>query len=165
MNQHRVKIGRIGLIKSQKLNRKNVRKRKRFSSCGCDHFSCLVKGTEEEEEIAANCLWLVTNSKKCPNCSISIQKNEGNLLFHSHLDSFDDLSSSRSGCNHIKCVKCKYDFCWICLEAWKKHSSTTGGYFQCNRYETVNKIVAKEKELVTAAEQRHLRMVELNKVS
>jgi ankyrin repeat and IBR domain-containing protein 1 len=50
------------------------------------------------------------------------------------------------------------------LEAWKKHSSTTGGYFQCNRYETVNKIVAKEKELVTAAEHRHLRMVELNKV-
>ncbi len=69
------------------------------------------------------------------------------------------------GCNHIKCVKCKYDFCWICLEAWKKHSSTTGGYFQCNRYETVNKIIAKEKELVTAAEQRHLRMVELNKVN
>jgi ankyrin repeat/IBR domain-containing protein 1 len=51
------------------------------------------------------------------------------------------------------------------LEAWKKHSSTTGGYFQCNRYETVNKIIAKEKELVTAAEQRHLRMVELNKVN
>ena len=51
------------------------------------------------------------------------------------------------------------------MEAWKKHSSTTGGYFQCNRYETVNKIVAKEKELITAAEQRHLRMVELNKVS
>ncbi|CAF1191870.1 unnamed protein product [Adineta steineri] len=102
-----------------------------------------LKGTDEEEEIAANCLWLVTNSKKCPNCSISIQKNEG--------------------CNHIKCVKCKYDFCWICLEPWKKHSSTTGGYFQCNRYETVNKIVAKEKDLITAAEQRHLRMVELNK--
>lgn len=51
------------------------------------------------------------------------------------------------------------------MEAWKKHSSTTGGYFQCNRYETVNKIVAKEKEQITAAEQRHLRMVELNKVS
>ncbi|CAF1629757.1 unnamed protein product [Adineta ricciae] len=102
-----------------------------------------LKGTEEEEEIAANCLWLVTNSKKCPNCSISIQKNEG--------------------CNHIKCVKCKYDFCWVCLEPWKKHSSTTGGYFQCNRYETVNKIIAKEKELITAAEQRHIRMVELNK--
>ena len=51
------------------------------------------------------------------------------------------------------------------MEAWKKHSSTTGGYFQCNRYEMVNKILAKEKELVTVAEQRHLRMVELNKVN
>ncbi|CAF0990366.1 unnamed protein product [Didymodactylos carnosus] len=102
-----------------------------------------LKGTDEEEEIAANCLWLVTNSKKCPNCSISIQKNEG--------------------CNHIKCVKCKHDFCWICLEVWKKHSSTTGGYFQCNRYEHVNKIVAKERELITEAEQHHIRMVELNK--
>lgn len=124
-----------------------------------------MKGTEEEEEIAANCLWLVTNSKKCPNCSISIQKNEGSAL----IDSLDckfqvRFLSSSSGCNHIKCVKCKYDFCWVCLEVWKKHSSSTGGYFQCNRYETANKIVAKEKDLVTAAEQRHFRMVELNKV-
>ncbi len=51
------------------------------------------------------------------------------------------------------------------MEPWKKHSSTTGGYFQCNRYETVNKIIAKEKDLITVAEQRHLRMVELNKVN
>ncbi len=131
-----------------------------FKATWC--FYCLVKGTDEEEEIAANCLWLVTNSKKCPNCSISIQKNEGKLSRLSRNESFFFLLL---GCNHIKCVKCKYDFCWICLEAWKKHSSTTGGYFQCNRYETVNKIVAKEKELVTAAEQRHLRMVELNKVN
>ena len=41
----------------------------------------LVKSTDDEEELAANCLWLVTNSKKCPNCSISIQKNEGQILF------------------------------------------------------------------------------------
>ena len=51
------------------------------------------------------------------------------------------------------------------MESWKKHSSITGGYFQCNRYETVNKIIAKEKELVIIAEQHHLRMVELNKVN
>ena len=38
-----------------------------------------------ETEDAANFLWLVTNSKACPNCKSPIQKNEG--------------------CNHMKCSK------------------------------------------------------------
>lgn len=38
-----------------------------------------------ETEDAANFLWLVTNSKPCPNCKSPIQKNEG--------------------CNHMKCSK------------------------------------------------------------
>ncbi|KAF2360960.1 IBR domain [Trinorchestia longiramus] len=66
-------------------------------------------------EQAANLLWLVANSKPCPNCKSPIQKNEG--------------------CNHMKCCKCKQEFCWVCLESWKKHSSATGGYFRCNRYD------------------------------
>ena len=37
------------------------------------------------------------------------------------------------------CVQCKFDFCWVCLEAWKKHNSSTGGYFRCNRYEASKK--------------------------
>ena len=55
----------------------------------CGIIPCLyrfsVNGTEEETEMAANCLWLVTNSKQCPNCRSPIQKNEG--------------------CNHMKCSK------------------------------------------------------------
>ena len=47
-----------------------------------------VGDTEEETEMAANCLWLVTNSKPCPNCKSPIQKNEG--------------------CNHMKCSKVSY---------------------------------------------------------
>ena len=45
----------------------------------------IVHDTETKTETAANCLWLVTNSKSCPNCKSPIQKNEG--------------------CNHMKCSK------------------------------------------------------------
>ncbi len=101
--------------------------------------------TNEKEELSANYLWLVTNSKNCPNhnCNAPIQKNEG--------------------CNHVKCSKCKHDFCWICLEPWKKHSSSTGGYFQCNRYEVSTKILQKEKMTIAEAEENHAKAVELNK--
>lgn len=101
--------------------------------------------TNQKEELTANNLWLVTNSKRCPNqsCNAPIQKNEG--------------------CNHVKCYKCKHDFCWICLEPWKKHSSSTGGYFQCNKYEISNKIMHKEKALIAEAEEAHQKTVELNK--
>lgn len=37
-------------------------------------------------------------------------------------------------------IQCKHDFCWVCLEPWKKHSTATGGYFRCNRYEVVKKV-------------------------
>ncbi|XP_069902441.1 ankyrin repeat and IBR domain-containing protein 1 isoform X4 [Globicephala melas] len=42
-------------------------------------------GVSEAYEDAANCLWLLTNSKPCANCKSPIQKNEG--------------------CNHMQCAK------------------------------------------------------------
>ncbi|PNF19231.1 hypothetical protein B7P43_G08208 [Cryptotermes secundus] len=96
-----------------------------------------------ETEDAANCLWLVTNSKPCPNCKSPIQKNEG--------------------CNHMKCSKCKFDFCWVCLENWKKHSSATGGYFRCNRFEAVHKADEKQGILISEAMLRNQQMQELNR--
>lgn len=44
-------------------------------------------------------------------------------------------------------LKCKYDFCWICLEEWKKHSSSTGGYYRCTRYEVIQHVEEQSKEM------------------
>jgi len=41
------------------------------------------------------------------------------------------------GCNHMTCTNrlCRHEFCWICRKDWKLHSSDTGGFFRCNRWE------------------------------
>ncbi|XP_050293473.1 ankyrin repeat and IBR domain-containing protein 1-like [Anthonomus grandis grandis] len=122
--------------------------------CGCDQWQQWHKKISEvkpEElnsayigtEEAANCLWLVTNSKPCPNCKSPIQKNEG--------------------CNHMKCSKCKFDFCWVCQESWKKHSSATGGYFRCNRFEAVRKADEKQGTLVNEAIEKSVELQEITR--
>ncbi|XP_051527349.1 ankyrin repeat and IBR domain-containing protein 1-like isoform X4 [Myxocyprinus asiaticus] len=101
-----------------------------------------LAGVSEAYEDAANCLWLLTNSKPCANCKSPIQKNEG--------------------CNHMQCAKCKYDFCWICLEEWKKHSSSTGGYYRCTRYEIIQQVEEQSKDMTVEAEKKHKSFQELN---
>lgn len=100
-----------------------------------------TRGSESED--AANCLWLVTNSKPCPNCKSPIQKNEG--------------------CNHMRCSKCKFDFCWVCMESWKRHSSATGGYFRCNRFEAVHRADEKQGMLISEAVLRNEETSELSR--
>ncbi|XP_069504533.1 ankyrin repeat and IBR domain-containing protein 1 isoform X2 [Ambystoma mexicanum] len=102
-----------------------------------------LAGVNEAFEDAANCLWLLSNSKPCANCKSPIQKNEG--------------------CNHMQCAKCKYDFCWICLEEWKKHSSSTGGYYRCTRYEVIQHVEEQSKEMTVEAERKHKRFQELDR--
>ncbi|XP_075937458.1 ankyrin repeat and IBR domain-containing protein 1-like isoform X1 [Anarhichas minor] len=102
-----------------------------------------LAGVSEAYEDAANCLWLLSNSKSCANCKSPIQKNEG--------------------CNHMQCAKCKYDFCWICLEEWKKHSSSTGGYYRCTRYEVIQQVEEQSKEMTEEAEMKHKSFQELDR--
>jgi ariadne-1 len=35
---------------------------------------------------------------------------------------------------HMVCESCKFEFCWLCLEEWSKHNSSTGGFYKCNIY-------------------------------
>ncbi|XP_028323959.1 cullin-9 isoform X2 [Gouania willdenowi] len=48
-------------------------------------------------------------SKRCPNCTAQIEKNEG--------------------CLHMKCAKCNHGFCWRCLKPWKPSHKD---YYNCS---------------------------------
>lgn len=54
--------------------------------------------------------WIDGHTKTCPKCHAHIEKNEG--------------------CDHMTCLKCKHEFCWICLAPYsriKRH----GAYLHC----------------------------------
>lgn len=62
--------------------------------------------------------WMFANTKKCPQCFVRIEKN--------------------SGCNHMTCTNCHYEFCWICDTSWKQHieeSNNDLNPYHCNRYD------------------------------
>ncbi|KAL5707848.1 RBR-type E3 ubiquitin transferase [Ranunculus cassubicifolius] len=100
-------------------------------SCKCKHGFCwncieeahrpvdcstvkkwILKNSAESE----NTIWILANSKPCPKCNRSIEKNQG--------------------CMHMTCTPpCNFHFCWLCLGDWKKHGEHTGGFYACNRYE------------------------------
>ncbi len=60
-----------------------------------------LKQVDEESASGdiANALWLAANCKRCPRCQTPIEKDEG--------------------CNHMSCRKCRYEFCWICMQVRK----------------------------------------------
>ena len=88
--------------------------------CTCDELKrWQIKCKDDSETFN----WLVSNTKACPKCGTSIEKN--------------------GGCNHMTCRKsdCKHEWCWVCMGPWKDHS---GSYYACNKYDP-------EKEKATEA--------------
>ena len=76
-----------------------------------------------------NVKWIAANTKKCPGCHKAIEKNQG--------------------CNHMTCLQCRHEFCWVCMGDWKEHGTATGGYYKCNVYEkkkSENKAFSEEEK-------------------
>jgi len=63
------------------------------SETNCEE--AMARQTNENRE---NMKWLRMNSKKCPKCQTTIEKN--------------------NGCNHMTCRLCKFEFCWNCLSVY-----------------------------------------------
>ncbi|CAF0915669.1 unnamed protein product [Adineta ricciae] len=63
-------------------------------------LTCAEYDQTRNADDEASQLWIIQNSKKCPNCPYRIEKNDG--------------------CDHMKCVKCSYEFCWSCLADYER---------------------------------------------
>ncbi|EKM56049.1 uncharacterized protein PHACADRAFT_174215 [Phanerochaete carnosa HHB-10118-sp] len=87
-----------------------VRCSKGHSFCfGCGHDSdhrplicrlvpVWIKNARDD---AGTSQWLKANTRSCPKCGNSIEKN--------------------GGCNRILCRHCQYQFCWLCMKKWESH--------------------------------------------
>ena len=98
--------------------------------CPLRHGFCFQCDGEEDHEPAScqqlqqwkeknvlesdNAHWIIANTKRCPSCSVRIEKNQG--------------------CNHITCRSCKHEWCWVCNGSWLDHGNHTGGFYRCNKY-------------------------------
>mmetsp|Transcript_18645 Transcript_18645/g.45859 ORF Transcript_18645/g.45859 Transcript_18645/m.45859 type:complete len:553 (-) Transcript_18645:95-1753(-) len=57
--------------------------------------SDVIKWKKKCQDDSETCNWLQANTKDCPKCKVSINKD--------------------GGCNHIHCKQCDHHFCWVCL--------------------------------------------------
>ncbi|KAF2679424.1 hypothetical protein K458DRAFT_374926 [Lentithecium fluviatile CBS 122367] len=88
---------------------KRANNRHRIECPYCDYAMCLTcnrpwhnKSCNEEkkaEEKKSEETIKSMGAKPCPKCSVAIQKN--------------------GGCDHMTCKRCRHDFCWLCLVAFK----------------------------------------------
>lgn len=110
--------------------------REHHQPCTCDELTAWIKKEKDESETAT---WLAANTKDCPKCKRSIEKN--------------------GGCNHMTCPLCKHEFCWVCSDEWSQHGSQTGGYYKCNRYDPeklAEKTGEKNRESARAALEKYM---------
>ncbi|KAL1527401.1 hypothetical protein AB1Y20_016069 [Prymnesium parvum] len=103
------------------------------SPCSCEDLKRWIAKCKDDSETSN---WLMANTKACPKCQTSIEKN--------------------GGCNHMTCRNgaCKFEFCWVCCGAWKDH---LGSFYACNKYDPrTDKDKKKKQDSSRAALERYL---------
>ncbi|XP_057308532.1 E3 ubiquitin-protein ligase arih1-like isoform X2 [Hydractinia symbiolongicarpus] len=99
----------------------------------CQWLKKWLKKCDDDSETSN---WISANTKECPKCHVTIEKN--------------------GGCNHMVCrnTSCKADFCWVCLGPWQSHGSS---WYNCNRYDEKDAQAARDAQAVSrAALERYL---------
>jgi parkin len=68
-----------------------------------------ITSHSKSQEEAKTLAFIAESTKKCPSCDVPIFKDQG--------------------CNHMTCVMCSFEFCWIHLKKWEQ-----GGECQRNHW-------------------------------
>ncbi|KAI8147897.1 hypothetical protein BJV82DRAFT_593823 [Fennellomyces sp. T-0311] len=74
----------------------------------------LVDGNKYPTEAIETIRWQLKNSRRCPNCSIMINRDEG--------------------CNKVDCSLCGFCFCWACRSPWSEKC----GFYHCAESKTTD---------------------------
>jgi len=93
--------------------------------CPCALVKKWIKKCEDDSETAN---WISANTKECPKCVATIEKN--------------------GGCNHMTCRKCKHEFCWVCMGPWSEHGTS---WYNCNRFEEKAGVDARDHQAKSRA--------------
>ncbi|KAF8461121.1 hypothetical protein BDZ91DRAFT_772952 [Kalaharituber pfeilii] len=93
--------------------------------CPCALVKKWIKKCEDDSETAN---WISANTKECPKCIATIEKN--------------------GGCNHMTCRKCKHEFCWVCMGPWSEHGTS---WYNCNRFEEKAGVDARDHQAKSRA--------------
>jgi hypothetical protein len=90
-------------------------------ACQCGDVYCLKCGAIAHEPLTCelfaewdpklgqnfdemqNMKYIIDNTKKCPQCGVPVQKNDG--------------------CMHMTCTLCKAQWCWLCMKNHNNHAS------------------------------------------
>mmetsp|Transcript_17574 Transcript_17574/g.42892 ORF Transcript_17574/g.42892 Transcript_17574/m.42892 type:complete len:497 (-) Transcript_17574:193-1683(-) len=81
-------------------------------TCGeAFHRGSCEKAAKESKNNAYQIYKILHSVKRCPNCRVDIEKN--------------------SGCNHMTCYQCKYEFCWICGGKYTSNHFAPYNIFGC----------------------------------
>lgn len=86
----------------------------------CSLVKRWMKKCEDDSETAN---WISANTKECPKCGSTIEKN--------------------GGCNHMTCRKCRNEFCWMCMGIWSEHGTS---WYNCSRYEEKSGLDARDAQ-------------------
>jgi ariadne-1 len=86
--------------------------------CDCGFWFCFICGMEAHAP--ATCVqfsrWKETEFSMTNDASVSAMRNEYKMC--PKCKAFIDKTT---GCRHMTCASCKYEFCWNCKAKWTNY--------------------------------------------